>query len=125
MTGQHDNATERERRLHQILLAYLKAVEQGQRPDRQELLNSHAEFASELAEFFASHDQVDEWAAPLLLVGQTVSVATPPPEETPSLGVAGNDSQAPARAGTFGDYELLEEIGQGGMGAVYRAHPRS
>src|SRR5437870_13482835 len=106
MTGQHDNETERDRQLHQILLAYLEALEKGHRPDRQELMTSHAEFAADLADFFASHDQVDQWAAPLLLVGQTVSVRTPPPEETPSLEVAGDGSQAPVKAGTFGDYEL-------------------
>ena len=44
----------------------------------------------------------------------------PPPDRHPSAG----PTDVPKAGALFADYELLEEIGQGGMGVIYRARQR-
>ncbi len=66
MTTPND-ATESFTNLDQVIAEYLQAIEAGQVPNRQELLDRHPELAEPLRAFFADLDRVDLEAAPLRL----------------------------------------------------------
>jgi hypothetical protein len=96
MPSQSTDTGEREQRWGQALVACLEAMENGLSPDRQGLLARYPEFVSELEEFFAQRDHVGQAIVPLSTVVQASGTLPR----------------------SFGDYELLEELGQGGMGVV-------
>jgi serine/threonine protein kinase/tetratricopeptide (TPR) repeat protein len=113
--GQHDT------RLDEIIADYLEAVESGQAPDRQALLDRYPDLASELLEFFADQDQFDSLIAPLRHgSGSQGSTGSFRAGDAPTVELP---PHVPGR--TFGGYELLEEIARGGMGVVYKARQKS
>lgn len=83
--------------LEQVLVAYLEATEGGEAGDRETWLASHSHVADGLHSYFDAVDTVSG-------IMRRLRQVTPP-----------------VACQTFGSYQLLDEIGRGGMGVVYRA----
>lgn len=110
-------------RLDAIIAAYYMAKDRGERIDRSAFLAAHPEFKRELESFFADHDCLAE-------VAQEDGAPAP---EIPLRGSnhatnthhEGRASEPLLRSGSrvkyIGEYEVLEVIGAGGMGVVYKA----
>jgi serine/threonine-protein kinase len=104
--------TARDELLAQLLAQLSEEARQGRQPDPSAVAARHPDVAAELRQLWAAVQLADAFACPAAQLTQAPSSASPilPIETLPRA---------------FGDYELLDVIGKGGMGVVYKARQRS
>jgi WD40 repeat protein/tRNA A-37 threonylcarbamoyl transferase component Bud32 len=107
--------------LGEVLKEYMERLDRGEGADREQLLARHPELAEALRSYFAGVDEVARLARPAPEEAPRPSLARTSPEP----GQPAEPPPADGKARIVGDYELLEKIGQGGMGVIYKARQRS
>jgi WD40 repeat protein/tRNA A-37 threonylcarbamoyl transferase component Bud32 len=106
-----NRSTVPDERFEKVLAEVLLAEEAGKPLDLSRLVRGHPELETQLREYFRNRDGFDRLAPHLAPVPPRPGASAAPPHLS-----AGS---------RFGDYEVLGELGRGGMGVVYKARQRS
>jgi serine/threonine protein kinase len=101
---------DRDERLARLLAELTDQLHHGQTPNLDSVTSQHPDLADELREL---------WGTVLF------TEALAPSAEQPTLPLPASVIPAGPPPRSFDDYDLLEPIGQGGMGVVYKARQRS
>src|SRR5581483_11892707 len=110
MASPERESDERDERVNQVIVEYLRAEDRGEALDPHEWLNRYPELAPELETFFADHRDVDRLTHPRRAAHVDDTVAWSAGSSSAS---AREIPAASAEGHLLGDYEIVEELGRG------------
>jgi hypothetical protein len=114
MSPQDPDPATREERLDRVIAGFLDEVESNPAVDRRQWLARHPEFFDELSDFFADRDEVEKLAAPLRDAARSA--------DRPLALDWLEPSEVPDHLGRLGAYEVVDWVGEGGMGVVFKGY---
>ena len=75
MSGEMNEPSVRERRVNDVIAAYLEAMDAREAPDPKEFIAAHSDISAELESIFANRDEFERMAEPLKPAGPAAQEA--------------------------------------------------